>query len=209
MAKNPLFCDFGQKRGILGFRTPFWGPPARGFTSTPRAGSRGRDPGLREPPGLQDPSGVPGTVRRALRGPSRGSRPRPGGTGSPPPPRTGAEGRTGVDAREAAAGCAKLYYAMEVSSVHFRGLLFGYSTPCMARLFLLRDRRSQRRDPGGSPGPHGYSPGGDPLHPLRGLPRAWAARFPTPAPAGNRGAPARGVDVKPPRNRGPGEPRRG
>jgi len=37
-------------------------------------------------------------------------------------------------------------------------------------------------------------------------PRAWAARIPTPAPAGNRGAPARGVDVKPPRNRGPGEP---
>jgi len=56
-------------------------------------------------------------------------------------------------------------------------------------------------EPSGTP-----SPGGDPLHPLRGLPRAWAARIPTPAPPGYRGAPARGVDVKPLPGRGSGRP---
>jgi len=47
--------------------------------------------------------------------------------------------------------------------------------------------------------------GGDPLPLLRRVPRAWAALGATPAPAGNRGAPARGVDVKPPLPAGPGE----
>jgi len=51
----------------------------------------------------------------------------------------------------------------------------------------LRDRDAQRPVPGGSPRPLAYAPGGDPLHPLRGLPRAWAARIPSPGPRGTAG----------------------
>jgi len=72
--------------------------------------------------------------------------------------------------------------------------------PTLYQILLPRQR--------GTPGrgaPLRSRPGGDPLLPLRGIPRAWAARIPTPAP-GYRGAPARGVDVKPSPGRASGDP---
>jgi len=67
----------------------------------------------------------------------------------------------------------------------------------------IQDRLTAARP--GAAGPRSAPPGEDPCSPPLGATpapgRRWLA---TPLP-GNRGAPARGVDVKPPRNRGPGE----
>jgi len=57
----------------------------------------------------------------------------------------------------------------------------------MARNFLLRDRRAQRRDPGDSPESHGYAPGGDPLHPLRGFTPRLGGADSHPGPRGTAG----------------------
>jgi len=70
---------------------------------------------------------------------------------------------------------------------------------------LYQNRSRDGRSSKARPDPRSAQ-GGDPLPPPpEGYPRAWAARILTPAP-GYRGAPARGVDVKPPPDRVPGSP---
>jgi len=219
MAVFPIFRDFSGSR-------------KRGFTSTPRAGAPVtpfwgfRSPGPGEPregpfwalfgkiPKIGDFRGLdPGGVSRPPRGsPGAGSGDRRSRAGLQDPlgvpPTWWGRGRMspGATARRARARAPR---RGEVVVVAANGVGIIYYTPLApARLSKAFPYKYTIAGTGGSPGHATLPQGGSPPAPSSGgVPpapgRRWLA---TPAPGGYRGAPPRGVDVKPPRGRGPGEP---
>jgi len=187
--QDPLPGSGTSRRTLRG---PSRGPgsPSRasrseGFTSTPRAGAP-RFPAARAP-------GAPGRGLWSRRG-------------YPPPGR--GRGRSPLEHPQAlrGRGCPE-GRGTGVSGDSYRWLFDIYFSCCSPKLFNAIPLRDEVRDsgPGGRPVPATLPQGETPCPSSGGYPapgRRWLA---TPPPPGNRGAPARGVDVKPPLSRGPGE----
>jgi len=170
---------------LRGSQTPSRGPRRRGFTSTPRGGAP-RFPGAagEGPPGPRGPEGTP---------------PQEEGQGEVPPPlicRGGGGHRRGCPRVGRRLWCSRLRTPQRSSRTApvwlDRPIPTGLSL-YLTGLGLLRPPRGGRAFP--------RKEEGGPLRPPSGLP-------PPPGPPGNRGAPARGVDVKPLRRDPPGGPGR-
>jgi len=187
--------------------TPRAGAPRcrkRAFPGFPREGSKKRDfapfwgfsgksgiSGLPGPGGSGGPSRDPGVLA-----PLRGPTPRP------------VQGRRDATACRGRGGrrLRIRWYGVERHDTVGSSLVFFVVAAPKLVLDSLYLRLPRQLVPG-TRGPRYAPPGDTPGRtPIRGSsPRLGGADYRPSAPPGNRGAPARGVDVKPPRNRGPEE----
>jgi len=176
------------KIGLFPKKGPKVGVPARGFTSTPRAGAP-RFPGsgkraVLTPAGAGRDSGPPGRSRRALPEPWAARTPAVPGVRELPPPENPA-----VGARPE--GSSMVVAKSDRDTVYSHGFLIFVVTREISDIHLYR------KSPGRAARPDRRAP----VHPRRWTSRpergAWTALPAASRTPGNRGAPARGVDVKP------------